>query len=68
VAETALIVPRRNARQKPKPIPFEIIRIGKKGMTLGRVYAATEEEAHAAAVSVWKIARAMNVLCVKRRS
>jgi hypothetical protein len=41
--------------KSPKSIPFEIIRIGKKGVTLGRVYAATEEEAHAAAVIEFKI-------------
>lgn len=41
--------------RRPKVIAWEIIRLGKTGVLLGVVYAATEDEARAAAIEEYKI-------------
>lgn len=43
------------AARKPKAVAWEVIRIGKSGVLLGVLYAADEDEAHAAAVVEYNI-------------
>jgi hypothetical protein len=54
-------------RQKSKNIAWEVIRLGKSGMLLGVVHAATENEALQAAIVEFRIRRPELVRLLIRR-
>jgi hypothetical protein len=54
-------------RPKPKTIAWEVIRLGKSGMLLGVVHAATENDALQAAIVEFRIRRPELVRLLIRR-